>query len=48
MNHSTLLQCSVDFDAHSPALYGGYPKQLERQLWLAQIQLRWDRGESND
>jgi len=47
MNYSTLLQRSVDFDAYSPALYGGYPKQLERQLWLAQIQLLWDRGESN-
>ena len=47
MNYSTLLQRSVDFDAYSPVLYGGYPKQLERQLWLAQIQLLWDRGESN-
>ena len=47
MNYSTLLQRSVDFDAYAPFLYGGYPKQLERQLWLAQIQLLWDRGESN-
>ena len=47
MNYSTLLQRSVDFDAYSPFLYGGYPKQLERQLWLAQIQLLWDRGEAN-
>jgi hypothetical protein len=47
MNYSTLLQRSVDFDAYAPLLYGGYPKQLERQLWLSQIQLLWDRGESN-
>jgi hypothetical protein len=47
MNYSTLLQRSVDFAQFSPILYGGYPKQLERQLWLAQIQLLWDRGESN-
>lgn len=47
MNFSTLLQRSVDFDAFSPILYGGYPRQLERQLWLAQIQMLWDRGESN-
>ena len=47
MNYSTLLQRSVDFDDYAPILYGGYPNQLERQLWLAQIQLLWDRGESN-
>jgi hypothetical protein len=47
MNFSTLLQRSVDFDAYAPFLYGGYPTELERQLWLAQIQLLWDRGESN-
>ncbi|MEA2330681.1 MAG: hypothetical protein QOH58_819 [Thermoleophilaceae bacterium] len=47
MNYSTLLQRSVDFDSYSPILYGGYPNQLERQLWLSQIQLLWDRGESN-
>jgi hypothetical protein len=47
MNYSTLLQRSVDFDAYSPVLYGGYPREIERQLWLAQIQLLWDRGESN-
>ena len=47
MNYSTLLQRSVDFDAYSPFLYGGYPNQLERQLWISQIQLLWDRGESN-
>jgi hypothetical protein len=46
MSYSTLLQRSVDFDAYAPFLYGGYPKELERQLWLAQIQLLWDRGES--
>ena len=47
MNYSTLLQRSIDFAQYSPILYGGYPNQLERQLWLAQIQLLWDRGESN-
>ena len=47
MNYSTLLQRSVDFDEYAPILYGGYPNELERQLWLAQIQLLWDRGESD-
>jgi hypothetical protein len=47
MNYSTLLQRSVDFDDYAPILYGGYTRQLERQLWLAQIQLLWDRGEAN-
>jgi hypothetical protein len=47
MNYSTLLQRSVDFDEFAPIIYGSYPNQLERQLWLAQIQLLWDRGESN-
>ena len=47
MNYSTLLQRSVDFDAYEPILYGGYPNELERQLWLSQIQLLWDRGEAN-
>ena len=47
MNYSTLLQRSVDFDDYAPILYGSYPKELERQLWLAQIQLLWDRGESD-
>ena len=47
MNYSTLLQRSVDFDTYAPILYGGYPNELERQLWLSQIQLLWDRGESN-
>jgi hypothetical protein len=47
MNYSTLLQRSVDFDDFAPIIYGGYPNELERQLWLSQIQLLWDRGESN-
>jgi hypothetical protein len=47
MNYSTLLQRSVDFDEFAPVIYGSYPNQLERQLWLAQVQLLWDRGESN-
>jgi hypothetical protein len=47
MNYSTLLQRSVDFDEYAPILYGGYPKQIERQLLLAGMQLLWDRGESN-
>jgi hypothetical protein len=47
MNYSTLLQRSVDFDEFAPIIYGGYPNELERQLWLAQVQLLWDRGESN-
>jgi hypothetical protein len=47
MNYSTLLQRSVDFDEFATIIYGGYPNQLERQLWLSQIQLLWDRGESN-
>jgi hypothetical protein len=47
MNYSTLLQRSVDFDDYAPILYGSYPNELERQLWLAQIQLLWDRGESD-
>jgi hypothetical protein len=47
MNYSTLLQRSVDFEQYSPILYGGYPNQLVRQLWMAQVQMLWDRGESN-
>jgi hypothetical protein len=47
MNYSTLLQRSVDFDEFATILYGGYPRDIERQLWLAQVQLLWDRGESN-
>ncbi len=47
MNYSTLLQRSIDFAGYAPILYGSYPNQLERQLWLSQIQLLWDRGEAN-
>jgi hypothetical protein len=47
MNYSTLLQRSVDFDRYGAILYGGYPREIERQLWLAQIQLLWDRAESD-
>ena len=47
MNYSTLLQRSVDFDAFAPIIYAGYPREIERQLWIAQIQLLWDRGETN-
>jgi hypothetical protein len=47
MNYSTLLQRSVDFDAYAQVLYPNYPKQIERQLWLSQMQLLWDRGEAN-
>ena len=47
MNYSTLLQRSVDFDDFAPIIYGGYPNEIERQLWIAQIQLLWDRGENN-
>ncbi len=47
MNYSTLLQRSVDFDDFAPIIYGGYPREIERQLWLSQIQLLWDRGEAN-
>ena len=31
----------------APIIYGGYPREIERQLWIAQIQLLWDRGENN-
>jgi hypothetical protein len=47
MNYSTLIQRSVDFDEFAPVIYGSYPNQLERQLWISQVQLLWDRGESN-
>ena len=47
MNYSTLLQRSVDFDAYAQLLYPNYPKQIERQLSLAYLQLLWDRGEAN-
>ena len=47
MNYSTLLQRSVDFDLYAALIYPSYPKVIDRQLWLAQIQLLWDRGEAN-
>ena len=47
MNYSTLLQRSVDFDTYSAILYPNYRRVLDRQLWLSQIQLLWDRGEAN-
>ena len=47
MNYSTLLQRSVDFDAYAQVIYPNYPRLLDRQLFLAQIQLLWDRGESD-
>ena len=47
MNYSTLLQRSVDFDAYAQIIYPSYPKVIDRQLWLSQIQLLWDRGEAN-
>jgi hypothetical protein len=47
MNYSTLLQRSVDFDTYAQVIYPSYRKPLDRQLWLAQIQLLWDRGEAN-
>ena len=47
MNYSTLLQRSVDFDTYAAIIDPNYPRLLDRQLWLAQIQLLWDRGEAN-
>ena len=47
MNYSTLLQRSVDFDAYAAILYPNYTRVLDRQLWLSQVQLLWDRGEAN-
>ena len=47
MNYSTLLQRSVDFDLYAAILYPNYPRVIDRQLWLSQIQLLWDRGEAN-
>jgi hypothetical protein len=47
MNYSTLLQRSVDFDAYAAVIYPNYTKALDRQLWLSQVQLVWDRGEAN-
>ena len=47
MNYSTLLQRSVDFDAYGALIYPNYTRMVDRQLWLSQIQLLWDRGEAN-
>src|ERR687894_129082 len=47
MNYSTLLQRSVDFDVYAEIIYPNYRRVIDRQLWLAQIQLLWDRGEAN-
>ena len=47
MNYSTLLQRSVDFDTYALVIYPNYTRELDRQLWLSQIQLLWDRGEAN-
>ncbi len=47
MNYSTLLQRSVDFDVYAAIIYPNYPRVIDRQLWLSQIQLLWDRGEAN-
>jgi hypothetical protein len=47
MNYSTLLQRSVDYDTYSAIITPNYPKPIWTQLWLAQIQLLWDRGEAN-
>ncbi len=47
MNYSTLLQRSVDFDVYAALIYPNYRKVIDRQLWLSQIQLLWDRGEAN-
>jgi len=47
MNYSTLLQRSVDFDTYAQILYPNYPRVVDRQLWLALIQLLWDRGEAD-
>jgi hypothetical protein len=47
MNYSTLLQRSVDYDTYAAIIGPNYPKQIWTQLWLAQIQLLWDRGEAN-
>jgi hypothetical protein len=47
MNYSTLLQRSVDFDTYAAIIYPEYRRVIDRQLWLSQIQLLWDRGEAN-
>jgi hypothetical protein len=47
MNYSTLLQRSVDYDTYAQIITPNYPKAIWTQLWLAQIQLLWDRGEAD-
>jgi hypothetical protein len=47
MNYSTLLQRSVDFDTYAAIIDPNYPRMIDRQLLLAEIQLLWDRGEAN-
>ncbi len=47
MNYSTLLQRSVDFDTYAAIIYPNYTSVIDRQIWLSQIQLLWDRGEAN-
>ena len=47
MNYSTLLQRSVDYDLYSTLINPAYPREIERQLMFAVVQLLWDRGESN-
>jgi hypothetical protein len=47
MNFSTLLQRSVDFDTYAIILYPSYPRVLDRQLAMSQVQLLWDRGEAD-
>jgi hypothetical protein len=47
MNYSTLLNRSVDFDTYAAIIHPNYTKVIDRQIWLALIQLLWDRGEAN-
>jgi hypothetical protein len=47
MNYSLLLTRSTDFAAYSLILYPSYPKELERPLVLALIQMLWDRSDPN-
>jgi hypothetical protein len=47
MNYSTLLQRSVDYDTYAAIITPSYPKAIWTQLWLADIQLLWDRGEAD-
>jgi hypothetical protein len=44
MNYSTLLQRSVDYDLYGSLINPAYPRQIERQLMFAVVQLLWDRG----